>query len=513
MSHSEPSRFNILAYRAVFTLIVVAFGFILIVFPKSYDDWWYWGEWIHYGNDLNGHHSLPIGWLESLKYHWNYDNVRLCNIVIAPLLQLHHWVLGVICALCFGWGFWLMTKVTATRPGRLARLVLLSLLIVFPSIWQEAMFSKVYAFNYICVLPIFFGAIHLFIREKPVRMIWAFLLGLLLGAWQEGYALPALGGGIIVLLVHPRMVSRWRIAMLVGIALGILWLILPPALWSRFGEQKSFNPSRIVYLVLLFVFLAVWLLSVFLRRWRQIALSPLCLITLVACVGLPVLVAHTALVRAAFAAIVLSACALTVYASARWPRTFADRTVFSRVFSAVGTAVLAVHLVAVCAETVTMRRIIDTINEKYFLIRQHDGYFFAPMRYVWNSSPLTLGRPDIDMCYPTSINMVFPKYVSDNLNLIPIPEELEFYERGMGEPLPGNSESRLWKGHIISPNLADTVNSYTDTRYGNRLVTAPTVFTPFTTASGDTFVYILPDRPVYAIYAGDPKEIYLKTDL
>lgn len=495
-------------FWGIFALVAGCFAFILIVFPRAYDDWWYWGEWAHYGADENGHHTLLMGWRESLSYHWQTDNMRLANLVCAPLLQMHRWVAGAVCAVCFALGLWLMTRVAGIKPGEIAKLVMLCLLLVFPSIWQEAMFTKVFAFNYICVLPIMFGAILIFVREKPIKPIWAFLMGLLLGCWQEGYALPVLGGGILVLIIHRHMIDRRRAALLAGTASGLALLLMPPALWTRFGDaHPHFQWVRMAYLALAFVYIGVWIVSLCRNDWRRIALSPLGLITIAGCVGLMLLVVHTNLIRAAFASLVLSACALTVFFSKFWPRLFNDKNLASKIFSVAGTLLLGIHLVAVCDETVKLRPVIDNINDRYLWIQKPDTVFFAPTRYVWDSSPLTLGRPDIDMGYPGGLHSKFMRYVSHSFDTYFIPAELENYA-GQGEPLPGGTSCRLWKGHIVSPEISDINNAFVKTVYNNGVsAISPSMFIPFRGADGREYVYVLPNRPVQAIYAGAPKAI------
>lgn len=498
-------KYRKICFWAVFSLVVGCFAFILLAFPKSYDDWWFWGETLHYGSDAGGHHSLWMGIRESFWYHWGCDNVRLCNIVAASLLYVPKWIPAFISAFCFGLGFWLMAKVAGVRIGDVAKLVLLSLFVVFPIAWQEAMFSQIYAYNYICSIPLLFGCIYLFIKDDSPNVVWMVVLGLILGAWQEAYAFTMLGGGIAVLLIHRKMLNSKRIIMLVAVAVGLLWILLPPALWVRFGhsDYSGFKYARLVYLVVVFGSALLTAIFLCIGKYRTMALSPLPVFTCVSAVGLTILVLYTGLIRAAMPAMLLGACCMVFYSDHLWPRTFKDASLASWAISFFGTMALALHLVAVCDETVRIRRVIDKANLAYILNHKSKAVF-SEMRYPWEASPLTLGRPDINIYRPYNYHFQFLNYFNRNHDLMIVPESLRNYMLGDGKRLPGGTDCRLWNGYIVSPNLSDTTRRWIEVQYGRVKTKSPIETVVFSNVSHDDFVYIVPDRPVHAMYAGEP---------
>lgn len=507
--HNTINRTNIIIFWAIFAFVTASFAFIFLNFPMTYDDWWYWGKLNDTGVDENGHHTLWLGIKDTMNFQWYFDNTRISNYIGILMLLLPRWIPMSIVSICFAIGLWLMTRVSDIRAGQVGKLVLLCLLLVFTIMWQEGMFCQMYAFNYICVMPVFFGGIYLFIRERETKLFWMFLLGLLLGMCHESYAITGLIGLSIILILKVKKATKGRVALLAGLVLGLLWLIIPPAMAykSSLIDGAHIKTSRLVYLSVTVLFEVIWIVSLFFKRSRQLALSPLPLLTAVSIPILTYMVYVSTHVRAAFPGFLLCACCLVIYFSFWWPKTFNDKTYVSLIFCFSGIIILVVHLTAVCIETVRIRPIIENATNQYVIHHDSDGAVYADMRYPWETSMLTLGRPDINFANPREWHFKFMHFVIGNDRPMAVPPILKNYKSDEGEMLGGDSYVRLWNNYLVSSNLADSAETWAKIRYGKIEGVSPLNTVVFENYDGEKFVYIVPDRPVYCIYAGEPKSL------
>lgn len=497
-----------IAWWIIFLFVAVCFAFIIIAFPKAYDEWWYWAERLYYGVDENGHHNMMTGILESWHYHWNYDNSRLANFAFAATLHIPRICAGIFLALCFAAGLWFMCKVAEIRQGDIAKLVCLCFLFIFPNIWQEAFFSYDYAFNYIVPLPMFFGLIYVFLNKEHFSIGWSIALGILLGMWHESFATPIICGGALLLLLGKVKPTRWRIAMLISLAVGLLWILLPPGAWRRASWQTlELSVGRIIWLALPFAFLFIEFILLLRKKSRSYALSPLPILTAVCCLILFCITLLTGYVRASFPAIMLSATTVVYLLSKIFRPFFEDKTALSFSFSAVFFAIIAIHLIAVCHETVIVRRVYDNANNAMiFNAKKNDNAVFAEIRFPWDASPLALGRPDINMYRPRFYHFsILNLFTGESFRHMVVPSELKYYKRGEGNLIGDNI--RQWRGHIVSENISDTINCWANISYGSIPGTSPLENVVFQTADGNQFVYICPIRPLKAILAPAPTSI------
>ena len=169
-----------------------------------------------------------------------------------------------------------------------------------------------------------------------------------------------------------------------------------------------------------------------------------------------------------------------------------------------------VHLFAVDREASIIIPIYKNLCEKFMEIPPGDKYVFSKVRYDWDSSPLTLRRPHRDITDPRKTSMNFARlYAGMRWELYAIPEELRKYRKGMGDLLPGEPGIRLWGGHIVSENLADTVIGAVTVTYRpfDYSEFAHASALPFQGADGEQYVYIVPSRSMISTYLSQPSHL------
>ena len=163
----ENKQTNRIIFWVVFAAFMACFTFIYIEFPLIHDDWGFPSQLMYIGNDETGHHTLWDGLKGSIQSRYIKDNSRICN-TIATILFLFPPIISkiiIIISLCIG--LILMLKIIGVKETEPCKLILFCFLILFLVNWQEHMFSIIFAFNYIVVLPIFLGhcSFYLMLRK------------------------------------------------------------------------------------------------------------------------------------------------------------------------------------------------------------------------------------------------------------------------------------------------------------------------------------------------------------
>lgn len=501
---------NKVLFYVLFWLIVGCFSIILFAFPKSYDDWWFFFEFIKYGEDANGHHSLAMGIAESFRYHWNYDNVRIGNYIAALLLLAPKWIPSLISAICFGIGFWIMIKISGIKPGQTGKLVLISILLVFPNLWSECFFSQMYAFNYICPIPLFFGIIYIFLYERQISTLICFILSFILGAWHESFSASAIIGFIVLLTFRFCSLNKNRIIILSGLTFGLVLILIPPAIWVRSSSASTLTFSyKIFYLILIFLFILISVILSFTKRWRHCVLLPFNIITLVSSVILLGIVYYTGILRSCFPAILLSCCSLTIYASNIWSKFFNSNNLRLILFTLAGIIILGSHLIAVCMETIRIRPVMDNLTKQVLINAKDNNSIFSEIRYPWDGIKIALGRPDKTLMMPHSYSFLFFHLFYNNWNFMIVPNELKNYTSDKGIPLDCSNHIKLWNHHIISLNKSDTTFHRAKIKYGPFIEDIQIESSIFSNDFGEEFVYIVPYRSTRSHFYGDPQSIVL----
>lgn len=280
-------------------LVMVAV--FLIAMPKYYDDLWFileFRDWLAAQGVIDpteGGNLLTSGmpW-EALAYtvreHWLYDNGRLCNMVVIPLLLLPKWVGSAIvvlfCAVMVGYGF----RLAGIDWKRSALVVPALFLWTFFIPWSQHCGAMVYQYNYLVSGGLLLWTLALACtgRDSRWRSIGVFLLAVVVGVWQEGFSVPAFAGVAVCMCIFPACRTRRALCLMAGLAVGIAAVASSPAFRARVNYDIMSGPLAVTTAKALAGHLSFVLLvllsgvSLCLRSTRRVVLSPQLLFALVA---------------------------------------------------------------------------------------------------------------------------------------------------------------------------------------------------------------------------------------
>lgn len=435
-------------FWAFFAFVCACFAFEFIVIPYVHDDWWYTGDILYLGVDDNGHHTIWQGLKECLKKHYAEDNSRIGNTlgIFTIALMLPKWIWSAITSICFIVGYWMLIKLSGTKPGQIAKLALLTFFLVLLPLWQDYMLCHFYQFNYIVVIPIFLYAIIVFIKYNKVNVIGAFLLGILVGAWHESYAVALLSGCAASLLFLRRMRSKWRFAMLIGLLIGLSWHFIFGG--SLYRAEDRFFPSSFIILTPALL-ISGFLLAYILHRKRMLSkLDGIYIFTISSTITLLIIAGSTYTVRAFMPALILLSAALTKLVASRFPKTVNDHSVISGIFSTILIAIISIHLLAVCDDAYKLRMSILDFQKEAFAKKDSSETIYYQSHLPSNYHRASLTRPS----HNNFFNFTFIKYVlGDNIDRKIMPKELLDYH-GQGETIAATPDFAIWNGMIISNN-------------------------------------------------------------
>lgn len=492
-----------ISFWMIFTLFISFFAFIYAEFPYCLDDWTYIGETLYSGLERE-HHSLFDGIKECLNVHYNIDTARIGNTIGAIMLVfVPNWLTILLIVACFTLGFYYMSRLSNTDYSP-AKLILLCFLTLFCINWQEHLFSIMFAFNYIVVIPLYLGVFIIFFNHKRINYIALVILGIILGAWHESFTLSFLSTSFVLFITKPVTRTRHNFALFFSVIVGFIWILAWPAMWTR-ASERSFSVEELYRAM----YTLPWLIAVFLifihpKRygfWKD-SLSVALLATGI--VLIPIML-YTTHIRAIVPCYILSCCVICKVVTTLFPKLFLYKNPASIAVSLLLGVLTFGHLIAVSHETVIFRNVVDRIIENGISHKHSGGDFFTPVRYPWQAHWAALNRPDQDALIPGWIsNRDLKIYIDDFSydNIIPI--ELKSYAEGKGELLGGNAGYRMYNTYIVSENPSDTIDRWMEIGY-NRLNEANmTIHTSFTGEDGRKYVYILPMRSKKSMFFGEP---------
>ncbi len=451
--HCQNHRAAI-AQNALFVLTVALFGFMFIMHPKAWDDYWFTYDIFLNAYDDKGFYDFWRGFKEGFVHRYTCDNSRMCNALAIFALLIPRWIPAVISTVVFAAGYRLMLRVATVNEGQLAKFTLVSLcLIVFPT-WHDSFFSTVYLFNYTWGMAIMFWAIHVFLSPKRQRLRKAILLGLLLGCWHESYAAAGFVGLAAVLALDKTMRRPDRWALVASIAAGSIWLVAFPAWRTRISNESGLFDSSFSHLIFswgYYIFTVFWVVCICSKKWRHIAKLPVPIITLSG--GLIVLPAVIASGngRAAQPAMLLACCGLPYLLSNMFPGRFPLYKPSVKIAVCAIWALIIAHLAMSCRYIAKIRHSADILIGQIENHPSPDDTYFIPIVEEWQASPLAVRKPNFRIFDLNDCNCGF---LANNYRtglIKPVPDVLHNYREGLGTPIKGNTESRLYKGFIVTP--------------------------------------------------------------
>ena len=449
-----------------------------------------------------------MGLWKALKFIFFTDNNRIGNTISIILLVFHPAVARVIECVALTAGFYIMCKVISIDSGQWKKISLFSFLFVFLPMWEEYMFTQPFAFNYIVAIPLLFWMTYRYCLSSKGKIWLDSIIGILLGGWHESFSLVFLTG-CIVLYFFTFKITRRQTIYFISVLIGFIWILINRYFWTRHEELLNIHRNNLKLLICLwpyFIMCLLWLIFILKKSYRNVTYSPIVLFSLGGFIVSPFIVFYLR-ERAAMPTILMACCSLTIMLSQVF-RT--KHKTFKTVVALILCTITAWHLGAVCYVTT---KIIPNYIEFYKKVAEatkETKYAFVPVFYSHQAPLMALQRPILRGADPNSLLMFSPNFMYENI-ISAVPEELREYQAGLGESVSDNTDIKLWKGHIVSSNLNDSIHTWATIsyQYESKPETVRINNTVFRANDGNQYIYIFPCRSFWAHYFGEPEHITL----
>lgn len=508
MKSQSPHNYNYIIYWALFISVVVGLGYSFFTYPKMFEDWEFYLEFLYKGADSDGHHSLWHGIKESLFKLDRYSSIRIGNTIGPLLLLVPRWIPSLVTTIFFAFAYWLMAVLSGVKIGQWVKLSFLTFLLLFAFNWAERMFCQMYAYNYIVTIPIFLYAVKIFIEKKHFGIAEAVIIGLLISLWHESFGVAFLGGSILTLFFMPEYRTKERYVLTAASFAGLLIMLLLPSLWKRKENVFAlvmYKPA-LVYLWGCVAALSLLVYCSLKKAKRHIIYNPLTIFTLVSCIGLIPLVFVTTFVRIAIPAMVLSIIFLIKVSGELWPSIYSLKKILPVSFAIVLVLLSGIHILAVGFETKKYKAIVEEAMDVAMDNNNRSDVVFTTIVYPWYNPWIALGRPERDFLTNSSSSntLWYIRNVANNYNLNFLPKELKEYQKGYGRKIDGHNNFRIWKGHLVSDNISDTEYKWANVYYSNYKDVAPIDNAVFIGKDGKEYVYTVAKRSFISRFKKDP---------
>lgn len=484
------------ALNLTVTVVVACLAFIYMsALPRHDNDIWFLMqllEWLggHGVENLDAGVNLMetgIPWreiIETWKFHYENDVIRLGNDFLPFLLLLPPWVGGLMMTFCLVYSLRAMCALSGILYLRSALTPVLIFFVTWTFPWRENMAQLAFQINYLAPAALCL-CLLLYLRDHGGKGVGAqagaFLLGLAAGLWHEGFAVPV-GVGLGVLAVSFRKFRNavtWEA--IGGLLVGTALLMTAPGIYRRIEESPETLPVWVVHAVIFnaWPFLGGVLMTVAsgLRLgWRRVWRNPLNVFCVVSgLISMAVCLGSTTAMRAELWAILMgSVLALhTLESSAPlfWERvtlrnalpvTFAlGMTLWFWITAAWYAVEIRRDSYARFAEwkerpgetrwsCLTERKDYPMVVSMIYFRDWYDGIYSYLYGY---DSYLSTGDHEAPRRYGSYID--------------PVARELRYVTPGSGTPVPGGSGIRIKDGRLFKSADADMEN---ELRHADRSV-------------------------------------------
>ncbi len=429
-------------------LTAIAFAVMFIVMPHCIDDYWYM-QYITL-HKLHGGEGFPwAGMVDTIRWHYNYDNFRFGNCLFTVMIGLPHTLVAGMTSVIVLVNLVLMSGLARCRRS-VAGTVWLCFLFAVLLPWREFMVSLCYQFNYIWPAMLALLALRLFFSAKDCSPGAMLLLGFFTGWWHEGVSVPlALMLGLSLLWRPGRYFTPGRVALLAGMFAGIALLMSAPPFFDRVNREESlFDVALWVRCLrlepLTLCFWIVYAAMFARRRSRKAALSTFLVASFAATVialGLH-LSTHSGSRAGWFGQIISIICIVRCLPLVCVCRGRVAVVAARCATSAVGLF-LAAHLVAADVMTFRVRAEIEAGLEAWK--RSPDGVFFVDYTDETEAPALALEKPTYRFFTDAWCLRRYPYFWGDSRPFMPVPAELAEATSEAGTPVPGHKGLRKLK--------------------------------------------------------------------
>jgi len=242
---------NIATAWLILAVVAVVYAAMSWLTPLMFDDLLFISSY----REITGGDAFSLGgYAEYFMQLRNNDNSRLANEVFPAIIL---WpgtrvIFNVLTGLMMSMIILLVSRIVTsqwTPRGGLCITIWFALLLTLP--WRNNIFVTNYSLNYIysAVIALSFAIAMLRLlrgRESKLFVAATLLLGLLIGAWHEGFAAPLLGAlGVVGCIdgFRSRRVSVPYWSIIIISALVMLAFALSPGILNRAGRELGGDVS------------------------------------------------------------------------------------------------------------------------------------------------------------------------------------------------------------------------------------------------------------------------------
>lgn len=487
-----------IAFWIIPVLTFVAFAIMFCALPYMLDDLWYMERFMDY---MTGQSSdFPFAAIgETLKFHYLTDNARLGNALFTCLLPLPRFISAIGSLLMLALALYCLIILSGVKGRPLAAVWLCFLFAIFP-FWTDGISMLCFQFNYLWASAIALLCLTVFLHDRPLNPFAALILGLIAGAWHEGFSVPLLCALVGLCLFWPRrFLNAWRGAMMLGLLGGICYLLSSPAFFrystdgvSVFADPMRWYRTLRLHLPFL-VFFLMALIGLAFRTTRHRIWTPtivaFAIIGVVACV---IFAFSPMYLRVGFFAGIIAVPAMmriwAVYF--RQPHTSLAFKA-SVLTTALAALFLICHYIAADIATLRLRQNIIDIHSECWTTT--NDTIFKDLTWGDEVSFLCLGKPFFpyqEECLKRDLE-ILNRTTGRSVSIVPT--ELEYVTAESGEPVEGRPGLRVYNNRYFIPATPGNSPYSIRVRYGDNLwKSRAAIQFPFTSrADGKQYYYMV----------------------
>lgn len=511
MAFSSKYRLNILSYDIFICSTIVLVGLVVAFFPMATDDYWFSDEYIMYSQAVNGEShfqaSLNAIW-EILKVHYLEDNSRLANSFVICCLWMPLWGWSIIKFISFVLFGHFIFKVSGTKKYETQKAVFTVFLTVFTIGWQFNFLAFTYFGNYVISSIFLLWTSYLFLNKRH-NPFGGLILGIILGASHESFALAFIGGSIMACLSDRNLINKANCFAFAGNLIGLIWLVSAPS-WSHSHSPYTAQLRMLGFLSQVWYLPAYywgWLILLFFRRTRKVALAPLPLFAL----GTAPLIIVGLLgfkTRAAFPCHVMAICSTVWMTTQLLPVTFKHSKKLHVISFLLACLTLA-HLAVVFSVTLRMKKSQEQFDQLCMQASKEgrtEYYPFIDVVQPWNSPRLALRRPQSHGYRFTRWQYGEHRLHFGMKRIVAIPTVLQSFSPEKATEVPSMPGYWFYDGHLVGPSGLNCHIIRLDVLYGTYTDYCEAYLAPFTADNGQKYTYFFVDRNLPGCYMGNPTD-------
>lgn len=502
-------------------LFFVGMGIFLIGMPKIIDDYWYMEflrPWYMDQGIINPEYGGNIikagipwdGIWETWKWRYEYDNIRLSNLLAPVLLLFPKWFGSGLCFLCFVYSVIEAFHLSGIKV-KSSTVVPWTLLCLFLSLpWYNNFGSLVFQLNYIPACTFCIIIVKWVCRPKSdnyCSITALLLLGLITGAWQEAISVPLLCALIFKYIFYKES-RKMTLAAIIGLICGVCFLMFSPGIQWRIGvEVKNHFQMNLPFFYLFFfrswcvlAAIIVVIISLAIRKSRKNnQQKELFNIMAVMCVVSCAMSGYVAMTpRVGWLGYYISPFLLFGVL-----RSFSfSRPVWFRRTAKVSDIVVMIGLIwSLTLSSIQVIRLRGQLLAAIDQLAEVSNPFefdhaYVDVSFLGNHSPLLSRMPlyhsEMASCY-------FKEYFDRNgpwSHLSLVPTVFKDFSPEKGTPIKGNDGFLKYKGELIRPfdGLEEGERGFTvEIDFGKGFVTATAIGAIFTNPNdGRRYIYVNP---------------------